>query len=480
MSENLFWGVLVITVCTAGYIFAFKKQKQDNYTIALMLLLLCGFSLRIYTALDANLHAWDERYHALVAKHLLNHLLRPTLYENPVLPFDYMNFKTAGIWVHKQPLPLWLIALSLKIFGLHPWVVRLPSVILSTIGIKLTYDLAKFLYSKNVAFVAAFLFSINGLILDLASGRTATDHVDVAFLFFVLLSVWCGMNNVKKQSYSWAALTGICMGCAILCKWLPALIVLPIWTLITYKNNKSIKTFVINLLIILVTGILVSLPWQLYILHNFPTETLFEYRYNAQHIHEVLAGQGGNWFYHFNMLRMNFGEFVYIPIVCFSIAVIRKRKAYDTAIFIWFWIPYLFFSFCATKMQAYTIFAAPAIFIIIANQFYFFLDLYKERKEWRWLYAVIAYGLLLLPVRYTIERAKPFSNDYDRDPKWERNINNFKQSPLNTPKTVVLNCEHAIEMMFETKCIAYQQLPGPSAIADLKAKGYNVIIWKQE
>jgi len=68
---------------------AFKKEKQDNYATALALLIVCGFILRLYTSLDVNLHAWDKRFHALVAKNLLKHFLRPTLYENPVLPFDW-------------------------------------------------------------------------------------------------------------------------------------------------------------------------------------------------------------------------------------------------------------------------------------------------------------------------------------------------------------------------------------------------------
>ena len=184
--------------CRYRIFFAYTHHKKDSNTQALALLVICGLLLRLFAASNSYLHAWDERYHALVAKHLIDHFLTPTLYEHPLLPYDYKNWTCNHIWLDKQPLALWLMALNIKVFGLHPWAVRIPSVLLSTIGIKLVYNIGKSLYNSNTAFIAAFLFSIHGLIIELTAGRTDTDHVDIAFLFFVLSGIWGSVNYSLK------------------------------------------------------------------------------------------------------------------------------------------------------------------------------------------------------------------------------------------------------------------------------------------
>ncbi len=40
----------------------------------------------------ADLHDWDERYHALVAKNMIEQPFKPMLYKNPVLPYDYKDW----------------------------------------------------------------------------------------------------------------------------------------------------------------------------------------------------------------------------------------------------------------------------------------------------------------------------------------------------------------------------------------------------
>jgi 4-amino-4-deoxy-L-arabinose transferase-like glycosyltransferase len=137
--NNLLFGILTIIFCITGYLFSWKYWRKDNYKIAILLIVICGLALRIYTSTDFFLHSWDERYHALVAKNLIQHPLTPTLYDNPVLPYDYRNWKANHIWLHKQPLPVWTIAASMRLFGVNEIALRLPSIILSTIGILLTF-----------------------------------------------------------------------------------------------------------------------------------------------------------------------------------------------------------------------------------------------------------------------------------------------------------------------------------------------------
>jgi len=188
--ENIIFGIITIILCAAGYSFAWKFHNRDHHRAAVALLILCGLVLYVYVSADFFLHLWDERYHALVAKNLIKHSWIPTLYDNPLLPYNYQNWAGNHIWLHKQPLPLWTMAASMSLFGVNEIALRLPSIIFSSLGIGLTFVVGRYLFNEKVGFLAAFLFSLNGLIIELTGGRVTTDHIDVIFLFFVLLAIF--------------------------------------------------------------------------------------------------------------------------------------------------------------------------------------------------------------------------------------------------------------------------------------------------
>ena len=121
--------------------------------LAVLILMVCGLFLRFYTSADFYLHQWDERYHALVAKNLMSHPFKPTLYENPVLPYDFKDWMGNHIWLHKQPVPLWSMAASMRLFGVNEIALRLPSMIMSTLGIWITYSIGKYLFNKRIGFI---------------------------------------------------------------------------------------------------------------------------------------------------------------------------------------------------------------------------------------------------------------------------------------------------------------------------------------
>ena len=95
-------GVGFLLIVGAAFMLLWSWFVCGRYTRALCLIVILGFGLRAYSASDRYLHNWDERYHALVAKNMIEHPLRPTLYENPVLPFDSKDWERNHIWLHKQ------------------------------------------------------------------------------------------------------------------------------------------------------------------------------------------------------------------------------------------------------------------------------------------------------------------------------------------------------------------------------------------
>jgi len=477
--ENLIFGIITITLCIGGYTLAFRQFKRNNVILALIFIMICGLMLRIFTSADLFLHAWDERYHALVAKNLINNPLRPTLYDNPVLPYDFKNWAGNHIWIHKQPFPLWTMALSMSVFGVNEIALRLPSILLTTLGIWITFSIARILFNDKVAIISAFLYSIHGLIIELTAGRVATDHIDVFFMFFVELSVLLAIKYFQQKKSVYNILCGISIGLAILSKWLPALIVLPIWLLLALDfKSLNIKGIIINFLILCLVIVAVALPWQIYIFNNFPLEANWESSFNLKHITEALEGHDKPFYYHFDQARIIFGELIYLPLIWYFIKTIKKPVNYRRLILsIWILIPFIFFSIARTKMQAYTIFTAPAIFMVTAI-FWEYLNIYRRKFRFRGLIVLILFLLIALPARYSLERIKPFMR-LNRNPEWARELRELDNLLTYEDKTVIFNTEYPVETMFYTDCTAYPGIPDSLTLARINELGYVILIRKE-
>ena len=481
---NLVFGIITIVICallvlTAGNLF-FKREK---YTTAVLLLVLVGLILRVYVGTDFYLHEWDERYHALVAKNLMQHPLTPTLYDHPILSYDYRNWTANHIWVHKQPVPLWSMALSMFFFGVNEIALRIPSIILSTIAIFFTYKIGALIFGREVGFIAAFLHSIHGLSIELTGGRISTDHIDIFFAFFTELAVLFALfYKTRNGDRKYLCLMGISIGIAILCKWLPALIVLPVWLLLVLDKDSqlSYRKIAVDLVMVILIVFTVFIPWQLYIHTAFPLEAAFESEYNIRHLFEGLEGHGKPFYYHINKIRIQYGELIYIPLLWWiwksMVKVLRKKETIWLAFSCWLFIPLTFFSFAQTKMQAYTFIAAPVLFIITAV-FWRYLRIRKPAHKWgQWISTVFVFLLLLLPVRYSIERIKPFSLQ-DWTPAWVENIKQLESIVKDQEKTILFGTDRPIETMFYCdNIIAYARLPEMTTIDSLIKEGFKVYV----
>jgi len=469
-------NTLTVLLSIPLYWLAYSAQKKEKTAVALLLILAGGLLLRIGVSTDPFLHFWDERYHALVAKNLLNHPFVPTLYENPLLPFNYKNWAGNFVWLHKQPLPLWAIALSMKLFGVNEFAVRIPSILLSTATIYLTFRICINLFHSNkTALLAAFFCSINGLLLDITGGRVATDHIDLFFLFFITLSVFFATEYRLKRTLTTCVLIGTSIGLAILCKWLTALIVIPIWLIIVF-DRAHIRQIAIHLFVILLSAVLIFIPWEIYIFWKFPLEAQWELSSYSSHLTDVQGNQTGNYYYFLVKCMICFNELILL-IVGWHICSLfhKKRNPSILALLVWFLIPLLFFSLAKTKMQAYLLFTAPALFILTAV---FVQDVYRARvrnKAFLWLKYGLIILIIALPIRYAFERIKAFEG-YDSDKVEQTKRIKALTSTLYSDKTVLFNDPYYIETMFYTSFISYERKPSDADISLLKAKGYVVCI----
>ncbi|MCB0481772.1 MAG: glycosyltransferase family 39 protein [Flavobacteriales bacterium] len=221
-TELFFASLTCVILCLIIY------EYKPRLSIAL--LVLGSFFIGLFAALlDPYLNLWDEQYHALVAKNLSTNFFKPTLYQQPLLSYDYQNWIGNHIWLHKQPFFLWLMAISIKIFGNSEIAVRVPSIILHALLPLLVFKLGKNVSNAKIGMYGACLIATSYYINELVCGKFSTDHNDLAFLVFVTGSFWALTEYEMTRSKKWLVAIGLFAGISVLVKWLMGLLAIFLW-----------------------------------------------------------------------------------------------------------------------------------------------------------------------------------------------------------------------------------------------------------
>lgn len=479
---TLFGFFLLVSIISFEF---FKKHK-----LSLILLFISGlFLCSAMAMLDPFLNNWDEQYHALVAKNLIQHPLTPTLYKDPILPYNANSWINNHIWLHKQPLFLWQIAISLKLFGLNEFAVRIPSVLMMSILPLLVYRIGKISLNKRIGYYGALLFCTAFYVHEMLTGFPPSDHNDIAFLFYITASIWAWFEYEKSQKKYWLILIGLFSGGAVLIKWLTGLLVFSGWGLTVLFNKgkrKSIQQYK-SITISLIVCLLVFLPWQIYINNAFPSESAYEYSLNSKHFFNVVEGHGGNALFYFDNLRKTYGGGQLVPfLILISLLFLYKNiqeNKFKIAIFSFIIIVYLFFSFAATKMPGFCYIISPFIFLSLASLIENTLTFLKNKLFKTiilqnifsiLLLLLIAWGnldLYKIAYKHTME-IRPDDNDKRIEKINDAIFIKSLKNRLPSEECVIFNCKRNknIGIMFYTNHTAYDRLLNKEEYSDLKNK----------
>lgn len=177
----------------------------------------------------------------------------------------------------KPPLSTWLSALSMKVFGVNEFAVRLPYLLA---GFLLIIVITRFVKNKNAIYFSGFvLMTIPEFLLH--TGVVSTDTILSFSVALIFLSFWKAINR-DKLSY-WGYLIFVFIGIGLLSKG-PLVLVLTvppifIWVIYFKEYKKFFKQ------IPLISGSLLTLaitaPW--YYLAEMNTNGFLEYFIVGEH-----------------------------------------------------------------------------------------------------------------------------------------------------------------------------------------------------
>ena len=227
-------------------------KLKDNYLLLLILVCIAIF----FVNLDAIYVNIMEARNFTTAREMINldHWIFTTLNDEPRY--------------EKPPLPTWLTAISMMLFGMKSlFVLRLPAAIMGTLTVVFIYKLGlKITAQRKFSFIAGLIASTSFYILY--SGRDG--QWDIHTHAWMVMAIY-GLYKVfteESGKYLNAILSGILIGCSFLSKGPVSMYALLLPFLIAYGvvyKYRDFKRFWKPLLLTLIFAILVAAPWSLYV-----------------------------------------------------------------------------------------------------------------------------------------------------------------------------------------------------------------------
>ena len=333
-----------------------RKIWRNETCLIVILISLC---LILFCFRSGSRPLWnpDEGMHAATSKEM-------------VLTGDWITPTFNGKPFYDKPVFYnWLVCLSFVILGFNEFAARLPSALLGTGCVALTYLFGRKMYGSGVGLLAAAILATSVEFIIICK---AVVH-DISLVFFVTLALYFFYSAYRddrhRQIKLW--LFYAALGFAVLSKGpvglaLPAMIIG--LYLIVEKNMRFVGQMKIGWGILIFLAI--ASPW--YILVSLKNPGYFEYFFIKQNLGSFLSSDSRhpNPFYYY--IPILFGGFFpwscFLPLAFMYVAR-RKFQSIDTSPafpVIWFSVIFIFFSAAGSKLATYILPLFPAVSLLVA------------------------------------------------------------------------------------------------------------------
>lgn len=252
---------------------------------------------------NSPLRDWDEGTVAQVAR---------DIWRSPFGEMRWLYPTLSGEPYHnKPPLIHWLIALSYSLGGVNEWTTRLPSALLTALGVPLLYLVGRLVFNQRLPALFAALVYLTMLPV-VRHGRLAM--LDGATITFFLLLLFCGVK--ARQNQRWALGVGICLGLITLTKGMIVLLLGAIAFLFLVANGQLALWKSPYLWAGLFFGTAVPLAWYIAQWQHYGGNFL-QVNFQAQTFNRLVQSVEGHsgppWYYLIELLKYAFPWLLFLP-----------------------------------------------------------------------------------------------------------------------------------------------------------------------
>jgi 4-amino-4-deoxy-L-arabinose transferase-like glycosyltransferase len=266
----------------------------------------------------------------------------------------------------KPILIYWFQALSVSLFGLNEFALRLPSALAATAWVGVLYLFARRFYDRSVAVMAAF-FMATALQITVIAKAAIADALLNLFIASTMFMIYRYYTERRKLLlYAVFALIGL----GALTKGPIAILVPGAVTLIFFAIKKDLgfwaKT-VFNPVGLLIFAAVAG-PW--YVLEYLDQGQAFIdgffLKHNVSRFSGSMEGHAGSLLYYIPVLLV--GTLPYTTLLLKAVRNIRNWVTDDLHLFftVWFLFVFVFFSLSGTKLPHYVIYGYTPLFVIMA------------------------------------------------------------------------------------------------------------------
>lgn len=129
-----------------------------------------------------------------------------------------------SITVDKPPAFLWVMELSVRLFGLDSWAILVPEALMGVGTVALLYVIVRRRFSAGAALVAGAALATT----PVATLMFRFNNPDALLTLLMVLSLWLVLRGVESGRLRWVVLAGVAVGIAFLTKQLQGFLILPV------------------------------------------------------------------------------------------------------------------------------------------------------------------------------------------------------------------------------------------------------------
>ncbi|MBI4899550.1 MAG: glycosyltransferase family 39 protein [Actinobacteria bacterium] len=186
----------------------------------------------------------------------------------------------SSITVDKTPASLWLMALSVRIFGLSSWSILLPQALLGVASAAVLFFSVRRALSGGLsatwpvtparAHVAGLVAALTLALTPAATLMFRFNNPDALMVFSYVVAAYCTVRATEAASRRWLALAGVAIAVGFLAKMLQAFVLLPSLVLAyAVAAPASWRKKAVDLLTAFVTMV-VSFGWYIAVVELVP------------------------------------------------------------------------------------------------------------------------------------------------------------------------------------------------------------------
>ena len=196
-----------------------------------------------------------------------------------------------AITVDKTPGALWVMDLSVRLFGLSSWSILVPQALMGVTAVAVLYAAVRRAAGPAAALLAGTVFALT----PVATLMFRFNNPDALLVLLLVVSAYCVQRACEKDAGRWwLVVAGVAAGFAFLAKMLQAFLVLPAFAVAYLTAGPGSRRSRLWRLLVATAAMVVSGGWYLLLVELWPASSR-PYIGGSQHdsIVELALGYNG-------------------------------------------------------------------------------------------------------------------------------------------------------------------------------------------